>query len=87
MADATASPRQRQTANGRRAFLDTLPTPETRSEHFRDLGRRSAEGRVVLSADEADALGAAYSLLTKIAQRGKIPTPPTDPTRGGDRAA
>jgi hypothetical protein len=72
---ATATARQRQTAKGRRAFLDTLPSPEARSEHFRDLARRSAAGRVVLSRDDALALNEAYRLLETIAARGKIAAP------------
>jgi hypothetical protein len=82
MADATSSPRQRQTENGRRAFLEQFPSPEARSEHFRDLARRSNEGRVVLNASEADALGQAYALLGRIAARGKMPTQPTEADAG-----
>ncbi len=46
MSDASLSPRQRQTSNGRAKFLDRFPTPEARSEHFKELARRSAEGRL-----------------------------------------
>ena len=75
MSDAVPSPRQRQTANGRRAFLERFPTAEARSEHFRELARKSAGSRVVLTADEAAALTEAYQLLAKIARRGKLPAP------------
>jgi hypothetical protein len=75
----TLTTRQRQTANGRRALLDKLATTEDRSEHFRDLARRSAGSRRVLSGDEAAALDAAYALLGKVAARGKIAASPTDP--------
>lgn len=92
MADATPTPRQRQTANGRRAFLDQFPSEEAKREHFRELARRSAAGRVVLSADEAAALGEAYELLGRIAARTKLPTPPqpttpTDPEPADDQRA
>lgn len=65
--------RQRQTLNGRLALADRFPTPEARTQHYRELGRRSAERRVVLSGDEAAALRAAYRLLGEIAAR--IPDP------------
>ena len=73
------TPRQRQTASGRRAFLESFPSSEDRSEHFRDMARRSAESRVVLSGEEAAALSGAYRLLSRIAARGKIGDSPTDP--------
>ena len=58
------------TAAGRRAFLDKFPDDESRRQHFRELGIRSAErraGGIVLSADEAAALGQAYDLLRRVA--------------------
>jgi 5'-deoxynucleotidase YfbR-like HD superfamily hydrolase len=73
---------QQQTQAAREAFKARFPSPEARSEHYRELARRANEGRVVLSADEAAALGQAYALLTRIAQRGKLPVeapPPNAP--------
>ena len=61
--------RQQQTLAGRQALADRFPTPEARTQHYRELGRRSAERRVVLSGDEAAALRNAYALLAKIADR------------------
>ena len=63
------SDRQRQTLNGRQALAEQFPSPEARAQHYRALGRRSAERRVVLSGDEATALAAAYSLLGRVAER------------------
>ena len=65
----TLTARQRQTLNGRQALADRFPTPEARTQHYRELGRRSAERRVVLSGDEAAALRDAYRLLRTIADR------------------
>jgi hypothetical protein len=64
--------RQRQTLPGRQALAGQFPTSEARTEHYRALGRRSAEQRFVLSADEAAALVDAYSLLSRIAERARI---------------
>ena len=65
----TLTARQRQTLNGRRALADRFPTPEARTQHYRELGRRSAERRLVLSGNEAVALRDAYALLRTIAER------------------
>ena len=65
----TLTRRQHQTLPARRALAEQFPTPEARTEHYRALGRRSAERRVVLSGDEAAALRNAYALLAKIADR------------------
>jgi hypothetical protein len=77
-----------QLTKARQVFADSFPTPEAKSEHYLTLGRRSAEGRVVLSADEASTLGEAYALLSRIAARGKIPTSPqaTAPANSPDDA-
>ena len=66
------TPRQRQTAAARAAFDAKFPDPESRRTHFRELAAKSAEtraGGLVLSADEATALHAAYELLGEIARR------------------
>ena len=68
------TPRHHQTLAGRRALAEQFPTPEARTEHYRALGRRSAERRVVLSGDEATALADAYSLLGRIAERVRAKT-------------
>ena len=68
----TFTARQRQTLNGRQALAEQFPSPEARTEHYRALGRRSAERRVVLSGDEAAALVDAYSLLSRIAERARV---------------
>ena len=69
MPDTGVSARQRQSANGRRAFLERFPDDESEREHFRDLAQRSAAGRFTLSADEASALSECYNILTRIAAR------------------
>lgn len=80
-----------QLAKARDVFAASFPSPEAKTKHYRELGRKSAEGRVVLRADEAAAVGQAtaavgqasealadaYRLLQRIAERGKIPTPAT----------
>jgi hypothetical protein len=72
------NPNQRRTLSARQALASKFVTPEEKSAHYRDMARRANEGRVVLNASEAEALGQAYALLGRIAQRGKIATPPTD---------
>ena len=64
--------RQRQTRPGRKALVEQFPTPEAKSQHYRALGRRSAERRLVLSADERAALVGAYELLARIAERARL---------------
>ena len=62
MSDVAPSPRQQQAARARRTFLDKFPTPEARSQYFRDLSQRSAERRLTLSGEEAEAVS--YTHLT-----------------------
>ena len=69
MSDNALTPRQRQTLAGRQALAAKFSTPEEKSEHYRRLARRSNEGRLVLSGDEADALSRAYRLLGEIVGR------------------
>ncbi len=64
--------RQRQTLPARQALNAKFETPQQRSDHFRELGRKSAEGRILLSADESAALVSAYDLLTRIAERARL---------------
>ncbi len=61
--------RQRQTQAARHALAERFSSPEERSEHYRALGRLSAERRLVLSGDEASALADAYALLARIVAR------------------
>ena len=68
----TLTRRQRQTLPGRLALAEQFPTPEAQTEHYRALGRRSAERRFVLSGDEAAALVDAYALLSRIAERARM---------------
>jgi hypothetical protein len=44
-------------------------TPDDRRQYFADLGRASNAGRVILTHEETRALGQAYDLLGRIAQR------------------
>ncbi len=63
------TPRQRQTCAARRTLAAKFATPEAKSAHFRAMAERANADRVTLNADEASALGEAYALLRKIAQR------------------
>jgi hypothetical protein len=66
------TPRQRQTLNARKAFDAKFATTEERAHHFSMLGRRSAEGRLVLTVEDRAALVAAYSLLDGIVERARL---------------
>ena len=68
----TVTPNRKRTAAARRALAARFVTPEAKTEFYRELGRKSAMGRVVLSAEDAAALGNAYALLGRIAS--KLPT-------------
>lgn len=89
MSDIALTPRQRQTLPGRQALAAKFSTPEAKSEHYRALARRSNEGRLVLSGDEADALVGAYRLLGEIAGRvtARPPIPPKNEAAAGDESA
>jgi hypothetical protein len=63
------SPGGRRTQAAREAFARKFPTPEARSEFYRQIGERGNAGRLVLRAEEAAALRGAYQLLAKIADR------------------
>jgi hypothetical protein len=63
----------------RQALAERFSCPEEKSAHYREMARRANRGRVVLNASEAEALSAAYRLLGRIAERGKIPAAPTNP--------
>ena len=60
--------------NARRAFQSQFKTPEEKSEHYRAMAAKANAGRVVLRAEDARALGEAYRLLAKIADRLPEPT-------------
>ena len=72
------SPAQRRTLAARQALAAKFSTPEEKSEHYRELARRSNDGRIVLSGDEAAALVGAYELLGRIAARNRSPDRPLD---------
>lgn len=63
------TPQQRRTQRARETFAARFSTSDEKTEHFRELGQKSGQGRVVLSVDEVQALGAAYDLLRGIASR------------------
>lgn len=58
-------------------------SPDDRRQYFAEMGRVSNAGRVILTHEETRALGQAYDLLGRIAQRHaeKLTRPPdsTDP--------
>ena len=60
---------QSRTLLAREALARTFPTPEAKSEHYRALAAKANARRIVLSGDEADALGRAYALLGQIVAR------------------
>ncbi len=75
---AALAKRRRQTVNAIAAFAARFETPEQRSADYKELARRSAERRVVLSGGEASALRDAYALLCCIAERA-VPGPDDAP--------
>ncbi len=77
--------RRRQTANASAAFAAKFETSEQRTAHFKELARRSAERRVVLSGAEAAALRDAYTLLRRFAERA-LPGPDDAPNIRAERA-
>jgi hypothetical protein len=69
---------QRRTEAARAALAAKFSTPEQKREHYRALGQKSAEGRIVLSGDQAQelsehtaALARAYAFLSEIAARNE----------------
>jgi hypothetical protein len=67
----TLAERQNRTHPAREALAGRFESAEQRSEHYRALGRRSANSRFVLSGDEAEALVNAYAILGRIAERAR----------------
>jgi hypothetical protein len=51
------------------AQLARFKTAEERSHYFRELGKQSQAGRIVLTGDQADALRQAYAFLRSIAPK------------------
>ena len=98
MADAALTRRQQQTQKAREAYAARLTSLDEKAAHYRELGRRAADRRLVLSGDEADALngvtealGEAYELLRRIAQRARSSAnalpPDNNAAVGGEPAA
>ena len=72
MSDETLTAGQRRTAKAREVFAQRFASPEEKSRYFAQLSERAAaqrRGGIVLSADEAAAVGEAFKLLAKVAQR------------------
>jgi hypothetical protein len=67
--DTVLSPAQRRTLPARKALAAKFSSPEAKREYYREIGERGNAGRLVLRADEAEALRDAYRLLAKIADR------------------
>jgi hypothetical protein len=63
---------QQQTLRGRRALAESFSSPEEKSAYYQELGRRSAERRVVLTGDERAALVSAYDQLSAIVERIRV---------------
>jgi cob(I)alamin adenosyltransferase len=58
--------RQRQTLAGRQVLAGQFSSQEAKIEHYRALGRRSAERRVVLTGTEAATVAEALRLLSRV---------------------
>ncbi len=67
--DTVLSPAQRRTLPARKALAAKFSSPEAKREYYREIGERGNAGRLVLRADEAEALRDAYRLLRTIADR------------------
>jgi hypothetical protein len=77
---------QRRTRAAREALAARFTSPQERSEHYRDLGRKSAADRRVLSGDDAAALVSAYALLGRIVARIGAEQRPTAIPQDGSTA-
>ncbi len=77
---------QRRTLSAREAFAGKFPNPEAKSAHYRAMAAKANAGRVVLSGDEAAALGSAYALLGTIAARAARASPEPDANPTADEA-
>lgn len=86
MSDVALTPRQRQTQAGRQALAAKFSSPEEKSEHYRALAAKANAGRVVLSGDEAEALGNAYKLLGNIVARAARASPESHANPTADEA-
>ncbi len=65
-----------------------FPTPEAKTDFYRELARRANDGRIVLSRDDAEALVSAYELLQRIAHRARgEPVPGDEPPDAAQKAA
>jgi hypothetical protein len=62
------SPNQQRTAAARAAYAASFKSPEAKREHYRALGQKSAEGRIMLPADEARAFVAARDDLARLVE-------------------
>jgi hypothetical protein len=60
---------QRRTLPARQALASKFPSSEAKSDFYRRIGERGNARRVVLRAEEAEALRDAYQLLRTIASR------------------
>src|SRR5215211_1838975 len=67
--------------------VNGFPDPDSKTQYFRDLGRRAAESRIVLSGEEAEALRGAYALLSEVARRGKLAPRSEEGTAASDPSA
>lgn len=56
-------------AAGQAAFASRFESDDDRRAHMRRIGARGNQARVVLTADEAAALGQAYALIDRIYRR------------------
>jgi hypothetical protein len=66
---------QQKTLPARQALAARFSSPQERSEYFRELARLSHRKRLVLSAEEAAALGDVSALLTRILERVQPQSP------------
>jgi len=74
-------------AAGRAAFDSKFTDPVEKSEYYRSLSAKGNSNRLVLSGDEAAALGAAYELLRSIAARHAGKLAQYSDSEGSERSA
>jgi hypothetical protein len=63
------NPNSKRTQRAREVFAERFASPEERTAFYRELGRHSAQGRIILSGEAAAALRDAYALLRSIAPK------------------
>lgn len=69
MTSAELGRRKQQTERARETFASRFATPEEKSTYYSQIGKQAAKNRVVISPDDAAAIGQAFRLLRRVAER------------------